>query len=177
MLWEHLWLNCEIYLKYTNKTLNSKTTFSVAVGETFNALEFRKEKSGDLPMPGSSFVCDRGLVPCYALIPVTSLPQQGAGEQICNNLSKEVTVTLGFPNKNDLGCENNNKSPDTVRLAEGLTVTILLHGLGIMICLQEKTAGHPKSSLLLVLSQNPCVPTPPSNAVPSFLLCLGPKKF
>lgn len=40
----------------------------------------------------------------YALIPVTSLPWQGTGEQTCNNLSKEVTVTLGFPNKNGLGC-------------------------------------------------------------------------
>lgn len=104
MLWEHLWLNYEIYLKYTNKSLNSKTTFSVAARETFNALQFHKEKSGDLPMPGSFSVCDGGLVTRLCPIPVTSLPQQGAGEQTCNNPSKEVTVTLGFPNKNDLGC-------------------------------------------------------------------------
>lgn len=79
MLWEHLWLNYEIYFKYTNKTLNSKTTFSVTAGEMFNALQLLKEESGDLPVFVSCLVCDGHLL-CCVLVPVTSLSQQRAGE-------------------------------------------------------------------------------------------------
>lgn len=67
MLWEHLWLNYEIYLKYTNKALNSKATFSVSAGETFNVLQFLKEMSGYFLILSSSFLCDGGLVTYYAM--------------------------------------------------------------------------------------------------------------